>query len=610
MASATLALQSAQEALTDLADGPSAEEFAQAEASVASATLGLQSAQEALADLADGPTAEEVAKAEADADSERTSLSIARGDLSLARKEWDGNVATAEEDLETALDGYRDVFDKWLDIDLGQDEAALDPDALLGSWRADLAVLFDQQRSSLRERPSELPPDDPATPWSEPTVYFWTSVFLGGVLPTCDGIAVPPPGVCVRGEMDAAWDAYQEADDALDTIRAQAAKAIANAGAAVTLAAEALEEAEDALADLSADPDPLDVNLEEKQLAVVEASLAVAQDDLRELGAAVDPLDVDLKKKQLGVAQASLAQAQEDLTEVGTAVDQLDVDLKKKQLAVAQASLAKAQSDLAALRDSAPLELALLQAEVASARSLLELELERLESSTLQAPMAGLVSFVGVEAGASVNRNTPIVEVVDPTVVELDGVVDEIDVLLVEVGAEAEVTMDALPGQTLRATVTSVATVGQNQQGVVSYPLRIRLEVPRRVQLLEGLSASANIVIRRENNVVIVPLQAIFGTFDEPLVQVVSEGGSIEQRPVVLGNNDEFWVAVREGLAEGERVVMQGTTASTQQLDFRQAFRQFGGGFGGRGRRDGDGGGRGGGGGGRRGGGGRDTCAA
>ena len=162
--------------------------------------------------------------------------------------------------------------------------------------------------------------------------------------------------------------------------------------------------------------------------------------------------------------------------------------------------------------------------------------------------------------------------------------------------------MDALPGRTLLATVTSVATVGQNQQGVVSYPLRVRLEVPRRVQLLEGLSATANIVIQREDNVALVPLQAIFGTFDEPLVQVVGEGGIIERRPVVLGNNDEFWVAVREGLTEGERVVMQGAAVSTQQLDFRQGFRQFGGRGGGR--REGGGGGGGGRGGGGGGGGG------
>ena len=534
VAQARLDLRNAEGALAAAGAGYTALQLAQAEASVATATLALQSAEDTLADLADGPTTEEIAGAQADADSALTSLSNAQGDLSLANKEWDAKVSAAQDDLETTTDGYRDAFDKWLGINLRSDEVALDPGTLLGSWGADLGVLFDAQSRSDVGGPGTTPPqDDPATPWSELTVYLWASVFPGTVLPTCDDVAVPPQGACVQAEMDAAWDAYQEADDALDTTQTRAAKAIANAEAGVTRATEALGEATDALVDLSAAPDPL------------------------------------------------------------------DVAVKKKQLAVAQASLAKAQSDLAALRDSAPLELALLQAEVDSARSLLELELERLENSTLRAPMAGLVSFVGVEAGASVNRNTPIVEVVDPTVVELDGVVDEIDVLFVQVGAEAEVTMDALPGQTLRATVTSVATVGQNQQGVVSYPLRVRLEVPRRVQLLEGLSATANIVIRREDNVALVPLQAIFGTFDEPLVQVVSEGGSIEQRPVVLGNNDEFWVAVREGLTEGERVVMLGAAASTQQLDFRQAFRQFG-----RGPRGGGGGGRGEGGGRGRGGGG------
>ena len=93
----------------------------------------------------------------------------------------------------------------------------------------------------------------------------------------------------------------------------------------------------------------------------------------------------------------------------------------------------------------------------------------------------------------------------------------------------------------------------------------------------------------------ILTASTVTGSFDAPVVQVVNESGDIEDRPVVLGNNDEFWVAVREGVSDGERVVLQGSGTSTQQFDFRQAFRQFGnfggGGGGGRGRDGGGGGG-------------------
>ena len=88
-----------------------------------------------------------------------------------------------------------------------------------------------------------------------------------------------------------------------------------------------------------------------------------------------------------------------------------------------------------------PLEVALREADVASAQLALDTALQRLEGATLRAPMAGFVSLVSVEAGQEVNPRIPVVEVVDPTIVEVDAIVDEIDVLFVQEGAQAQVTM-------------------------------------------------------------------------------------------------------------------------------------------------------------------------
>ena len=84
-----------------------------------------------------------------------------------------------------------------------------------------------------------------------------------------------------------------------------------------------------------------------------------------------------------------------------------------------------------------------------------------------------------------------------------------------------------------------------------------------------------------------VPQSALYGSFDEPVVRVMTSDG-VQVRPVVLGNSDDFWTAVREGLAEGDQVVME--VAQTTSDPFA-AFRQLRGGFGG-GRPPGGGGGR------------------
>jgi hypothetical protein len=48
-------------------------------------------------------------------------------------------------------------------------------------------------------------------------------------------------------------------------------------------------------------------------------------------------------------------------------------------------------------------------------------------------------------------------------------------------------------------------------------------------------------------------------------VVLVSLDGQIEERPVVLGNSDGFWVVIESGLSEAEPVVMESQEASTQQ---------------------------------------------
>ena len=343
----------------------------------------------------------------------------------------------------------------------------------------------------------------------------------------------------------------------------------------VAVARANLDQTQEDLDTLTNEPDPLEVEAKRRHVAVARANLDQDQEDLAALTNEPDPLEVEAKQRQVAVARANVDQAQEDLAALTNGPDPLEVEAKRRQVAVARASLDQNQEDLAELKASVdPLEVALRQADVAAAGEALETAIKRQEDATLLAPMAGIVSLVNVESGQGVNANAPIVQIVDPTVVEVDGIVDEIDVLFVRIGARAEVTMDALPGQVVPGTVSEIAPGARSQQGVVSYPIRIQLQVPEGVDLRVGLSATASIILREERNVLLVPIQALYGTFDQPVVRVTVDG-RIEERAVVLGNSDDVWVAVHEGLAEGERVVMEAEQASTSQFGFGAGFRRL-----------------------------------
>ena len=591
VATAQLSLQQAEDALQALLE-PTPQAVASAESGVTDARVAIDEAAAALDSLRGSPTPMDIEEAQARVDSADSALANAEADLKLAQIEWNNKVQTSQDALDSAVAGYQAVMTKWLGMDLGDADFDVDPDRLLPSNGIDLDTLFNRNlrfADSSRAYWSAGPPaDDPDTPWNEKTVYIWLNLWPGTILPTCDNRTVPDQGACIQKEIDDGWTVYTAARDSLDVVHIQSDKAIISAESGVTRAVDTLATAQEQMAEVEAGPGALDIEAQEKGLALAEANLLQAEEELAKLRNGPDLLEVETRKKQVAVTQADLDEAKEALAGMLQDPDPKDLAARETQLAVARASLDEAREALAELITSAdPLEVALREAEVAAARSELQTALERLAGATLVAPMAGTISVISAEAGRQVNTNTAILEIVDPTVVEVDGVVDEIDVLFVRLGATASITMDALPGQTLVGNVSEIASAATSQQGVVSYALRIRMEVPEATRLPEGLSAVASVVIREDRDVLLVPVEALHGTFQRPTLRVLIDGRIVE-RPVVLGNSDDFWIVIEEGVAEAESVVMQVQEATTQGFG---GFGQFAGGFGGGGFRRGPGGG-------------------
>ncbi len=576
VANAELSLSLARDALA-AAMAPTPLEIARAEARVADAEVTLDQTLAALDEMKNGPTEEEMAEAQAQVDSAGTSLGIAREELRLARRDSGGELEAAQESVETALLGYQAVMVKWLGIEISPTDAELAPTTFLESKEIDLARLFDRTLRFDDVGKSfwavGSPPDDPETPWNEKTVYIWLNFWPGTIFPTCQSTVTAAQGLCISQEMDDAWITYDGARDALEATEIQGLKNIADSEGAVARADGSLTVAQEALDLLEASPDALEVKRQETQLAIALASLQDAEDAMSKLMEEPDPLMLETRRKQVKVAEAAIESAREALTGLNGGPDLLELENRNRQAAVARANLDDAKELLAELNgDSDPLAIALLEAEVASAQSELESALQAREHATLVSSMPGVVASVVAEPGDGVNADTPIVEIVDTTIIEAHGTIDEIDVLQVQVGASAFITMDALPDQTLRGHVSEVSTDATSQQDVASFPLRIAMEVPQDLDLREGMGAFASVVIERQTGVVMVPLLALYGTFGDAHVRVIADG-RIEERPVVLGMSDDFWTVVEQGLERTENIVVE---VDQEVVDRFRLGRRFG----------------------------------
>jgi HlyD family secretion protein len=135
--------------------------------------------------------------------------------------------------------------------------------------------------------------------------------------------------------------------------------------------------------------------------------------------------------------------------------------------------------------------------------------------------------------------------------------VDEIDIPGVNLGQEAIIELDALPNAKLAGNVTTIYPLPIEVGGVVVYKVKIIFEVPENLGIKVGMSASADIVLAKRSNVLLVPDRAIDKDKEGKTIVRVVVNKQMEERPVVTGISDGFNTEVISGLGEGEMVLTE-----------------------------------------------------
>ena len=305
----------------------------------------------------------------------------------------------------------------------------------------------------------------------------------------------------------------------------------------IETAQEDVDEAEAFLEYISERLDLASTSAEEDQwtitLAYAKVRLATAEAKLDAMIQSYDTEEVAIAKLQVEAAEMAEAQAQNNLDKVAEEV-----------------ALAELQSETA--KES--VQLAIQSVDLA--QQSLDETLKQLDEATITAPFSGVVAGVYAEEDDLITAPAmAIVRLIDPKQMELNVEVDEIDIPLVKLNQETIITLDALPDDEFDGKVAAIFPVPVLVGGVVLYNVNINLNVPENSELKVGMSATADIVITRRDNVQLVPDRAI-GEDDQgnPVVMVVVDE-EVEERPVVIGVSDGFSTEIISGLSEGEIVV-------------------------------------------------------
>jgi multidrug efflux pump subunit AcrA (membrane-fusion protein) len=99
--------------------------------------------------------------------------------------------------------------------------------------------------------------------------------------------------------------------------------------------------------------------------------------------------------------------------------------------------------------------------------------------------------------------------------------------------------------------------------GTVVYQVKVRFDAPPPVELRVGMSATADIIISKRSNVLLVPSRAVTQDSQGKPVVKVMVNGQMEERAVVTGISDGLQTEIVDGLKEGETVVIERRTTTS-----------------------------------------------
>ncbi|HEX5444732.1 MAG TPA: efflux RND transporter periplasmic adaptor subunit [Pirellulales bacterium] len=257
--------------------------------------------------------------------------------------------------------------------------------------------------------------------------------------------------------------------------------------------------------------------------------------------------------------------------------DQFAVAKYQKELRVAQVKL-DVLRNYTKIKTIKELEskIKISEAKVKSEGAKHQIELDKLaqlESQlvkcTIKAPIDGQVVYAEIQrwrsngddairAGTRVREQQVIIRLPDPQKMQVKARISEARVDRVKAGMKVKIELDALPGLELHGQVKKVNPYPSDDNwfssNVKEYATFIEISDPPNA-LRPGMSAHVAIRVETQPKAVQVPVQAVVER-EGKFYCLVRERAKLAAREVLIGSSNEKFLVIRDGVTEGQEVVM------------------------------------------------------
>ncbi|NBV21725.1 MAG: efflux RND transporter periplasmic adaptor subunit [Proteobacteria bacterium] len=270
------------------------------------------------------------------------------------------------------------------------------------------------------------------------------------------------------------------------------------------------------------DDQDLQTEKAQRQIEIDGAKLQVTGAQL-----AVERLEINFKRTKDLYAAKLLAQEIYDNTKNDLDTAKNALDLSKNFLERAVKALQTVDDKLAKTKILAPFDCTILTRPVSVGQA--------------------------VSGSSGVNSGTEVLIIADLSELIINAHVNQADVTRITANQQVQIEIEAIPGLKLPGRVDRIAPQATIKNGIKGFSTRMIVKNDEQSGVRPGMTANLTIPLQSADNVIAVPLAAVFTEQGDRFVYLKQEDKFV-RTPILIGVTDYDYAEVTKGLQGGETV--------------------------------------------------------
>jgi HlyD family secretion protein len=262
-------------------------------------------------------------------------------------------------------------------------------------------------------------------------------------------------------------------------------------------------------------------------------------------------------------AESALARARLEMVK-NEMLPKIQAEKNRQTLEEADARLKQLKTTYDLKRRAADADLRILQIRRDRAENAMRQAESNADKMAIHSPISGMAvlrsiwkssNMAEVQEGEEVRSGMPIVDIVNPAAMRVRAKVNQADINSVKVGLPVRVGLDAYPELSFNGSVTQLSPLATSS--TLSPKVRTFVAIVgvqgSHPNLMPDLTASLDVEMERQSNVIVVPRDSVRYDGENTFVRV-RRGSSFQDQPVTLGPINAHEAVIASGLDEGSVV--------------------------------------------------------